>query len=309
MKVYYSDHQDFPLPRGHRFPKHKYPLLRRRVIQSGLFPPADLRPAPPARPDQLGLVHSDAYLQRVFQGGLTPPEERRIGIPWSPESARRAQLSVGCTIAASRAALADGIAACLSGGTHHAHANFGAGFCTFNDVAVAARVLQGENPGLGIAVIDCDVHQGDGTAAIFSGDPSVYTFSIHGANNYPYRKAQSDLDIPLPDGTADEEYLAALADGLGQTLRAARPNLAIFLAGADPYAGDRLGRLSLTKPGLAERDRMVLDACCSSGIPVAIVMSGGYARHIEDVVDIHLQTLRTALGFEPRYRAGDRELA
>jgi acetoin utilization deacetylase AcuC-like enzyme len=307
MRVYYSDHQDFPLPQGHRFPKDKYPRLRQRLIRSGLLHPTDLRHAPPVRPDQLRLVHSEDYLQRALRGDLTPVQERRIGLPWSPELARRAQFSVGGTIAASRAAMSDGIAASLSGGTHHAHADFGAGFCTFNDIAVAARVLQAENPGLGIVVIDCDVHQGDGTAAIFSADPSVYTFSIHGENNFPYHKAHSDLDIPLPDATGDEAYLAALADGLQRTIEASQADLAIYLAGADPYVHDRLGRLSLTKQGLAQRDQLVLNSCCSAGIPVAIVMSGGYARHIEDVVDIHLQTLHTALDLESHYRTGDRE--
>jgi acetoin utilization deacetylase AcuC-like enzyme len=300
MKAYYSDHQDFPLPEGHRFPKDKFGLLRQRVIESGLLGPGDLCAAPPARLDELRLVHDEAYLRSVLRGELTSAEERRIGLPWSPESVRRARYSVGCTIAASRAALADGIGASLSGGTHHAHADYGAGFCIFNDVAVAARVMQSKAPGLGALVIDCDVHQGDGTAAIFSTDPSVYTFSIHGANNFPYRKENSDLDIALPDETGDKAYLEALERGLSLALHSARSNLAIYLAGADPYMDDRLGRLALTKRGLAARDRLVLDKCAAVGLPVAVVMSGGYARRIEDVVDIHFETLRAAIATADR---------
>jgi acetoin utilization deacetylase AcuC-like enzyme len=295
MKAFYSDHQDFPLPEGHRFPKQKYWLLRRRVVEAGLLSPENLRPAPPAPMTALRMVHDEGYIQRLLRGELRPQEERRIGLPWSPELIQRARSSVGGTTAACRAALADGVGANLSGGTHHAHADHGAGFCIFNDVAVGARMMQSEGPGLGVLVIDCDVHQGDGTAAIFAADPSVYTFSIHGADNFPYRKENSDLDIALPDGTGDNAYIEALKGGLALALGNARPNLAIYLAGADPYLDDRLGRLSLSKSGLAARDRLVLEMCAALALPVAVVMSGGYARRIEDVVDIHFETLRVAL--------------
>lgn len=307
MKAYYSDHHDFPLPEGHRFPKDKYRRLRRRLIESALLSPGDLCAASPARWDELRLVHDEGYLHRVARGDLSPAEERRIGLPWSPETVRRARCSVGCTIAACRAALADGVGASLSGGTHHAHADHGTGFCIFNDVAVAARVMQNEAAYLGILVIDCDVHQGDGTASIFAGDPSVYTFSIHGANNFPYRKENSDLDVGLPDGAGDEVYLRALESGLTLALDSARPNLAVYLAGADPYADDRLGRLALTKGGLAARDRFVLETCAAVGLPVSVVMSGGYARRIEDVVDIHLQTLRASVAAADRIASGKDE--
>lgn len=307
MKAFYSDHQDFPLPEGHRFPKQKYWLLRRRVVEAGLLSPGDLCPAPPAPMEALRMVHDEGYLQRLLRGELSPQEERRIGLPWSPESVQRARCSVGGTIAACRAALADGIGANLSGGTHHAHSDHGAGFCIFNDVAAGARVMQSEAPGLGVLVIDCDVHQGDGTAAIFAADPGVYTFSIHGADNFPYRKENSDLDIALPDGTGDDAYLGALENGLALALGSARPNLAIYLAGADPYMGDRLGRLSLSKSGLEARDRLVLETCAALALPVAVVMSGGYARRIEDVVDIHFQALRLAVATADRISQREEE--
>jgi acetoin utilization deacetylase AcuC-like enzyme len=296
VKVFYSDSSPLPLPQGHRFPVQKYSLLREQVRASGLVPPENLVVPEAATDEQILRVHDASYLQRVKEGQLTRREIRRIGFPWSPELVERARLSVGGTIGASRAALAGGISANLAGGTHHAFPDHGQGFCIFNDAAIAARAMQAEGRLQHVVILDCDVHQGNGTAAIFAADPTVFTFSIHGAKDFPLRKEQSDLDIELEDGTGDEAYLEALRGGVRRALRLADAGLAIYLAGADPYVGDRLGRLSLSKAGLGERDRLVLSLCRGEGIPVAIVMAGGYARRIQDTVDIHLQTIRLAVG-------------
>ena len=297
MKTFYSDRFTFPLPEGHRFPMPKYSLLHQRVIESGLVPHEGLIEGEPASDEQLLRVHTPEYLHKVVNGQLSEKEVRRIGLPWSPQLVERSRRSVGCTIAACRLALQDGLAANLAGGTHHAYPDHGEGYCVFNDVAVAARAMQAEGRARRIVVIDCDVHQGNGTAAIFTSDPSVFTFSIHGAKNFPYHKETSDLDIALPDGTGDKAYLDALHDGLSQSLQAVKADLAIYLAGADPFAGDRLGRLSLSKAGLLERDRMVFSACTRLGLPVAITMAGGYAKDVGDIADIHFQTIRLALEF------------
>jgi acetoin utilization deacetylase AcuC-like enzyme len=239
-------------------------------------------------------AHDSDYLHRVQHGLLTPQEIRRIGFPWSPEMVERSRRSSGATIAACRAALEDGFAANLAGGTHHAFRDGGQGFCVFNDSAIAARAMQAEGRVRRVVIIDCDVHQGNGTAAILAGDPTVFTFSIHGAKNFPFHKEQSDLDVELEDDTDDTTYLAALAQGLCQALDRAQADLAIYLAGADPFVDDRLGRLALTKVGLAARDRLVFDFCQAAGLPIAITMSGGYAPQIEDIVDIHFQTIHEA---------------
>lgn len=275
----------------------KYRLLRETLLAEGRFTPADFIVPMAANDEALLRVHGAAYVRRVSDGSLSADELRRIGFPWTPEMVERSRRSVGATIAACRAALAEACAANLAGGTHHAHADFGSGFCVFNDVAVAARALQRESGVSRIAIVDCDVHQGDGTAAVFSGDDSVFTFSIHGARNFPFRKQQSDLDIALPDGTGDAEYLAALVSGLDRVFKA-RPEFVIYLAGADPYAGDRLGRLALSMDGLAARDRAVFDACHANGTPFAIVMAGGYAQEISDTVAIHAATLHGARNYQ-----------
>jgi acetoin utilization deacetylase AcuC-like enzyme len=298
MKVYYSDVLEVPLPQGHRFPMPKYALLRQRVVAAGLVPDGDLRLAPAATDEEILRAHTREYVDKVVQGRLSEREQRRIGFPWSPELVRRARHSVGGTIAACRAALSDGLAANLAGGTHHAHADFGAGFCVFNDVAVAARAMQAEGGARRALILDCDVHQGDGSASIFRDDPTVFTFSIHGAKNYPFRKPPSDLDIELPDGCEDQVFMEALERGARLALGRARADLAIYIAGADPYAGDRLGRLALSKAGLAQRDRLVLGLCRAARLPVAIVMGGGYARDVQDTVEIHLETIRVAVGSE-----------
>lgn len=294
MDVYYHDLFTFPLPQGHRFPIQKYVLLRQRLVEEGVIPLADLHVPAPANDDQLLLVHAQEYLQKIKNGGLTKKEIRRLGFPWSLDLVERSRRSVGSTIAACRSALENGLAASLAGGTHHAFPDHGQGFCVFNDVAVAVRVMQKETKAERALIVDCDVHQGNGTAGIFEGDSRVFTFSIHGAKNFPFRKSQSDLDIDLQDGTGDEEYLAALKDGLEKAFDEADAEWVIYLAGADPYQEDRLGRLSLTKSGLARRDRMVLESSRQRGLPVAIVMSGGYGEDVKDTVDIHFQTVRLA---------------
>jgi acetoin utilization deacetylase AcuC-like enzyme len=295
MKLYYSDHFILPLPEGHRFPMAKYSILRQRIAMDGLVPPGELLVPELARDDHLCQAHEREYIHKVAAGRLSEKEIRRIGFPWSEALVVRSRSSVGATIAACRAALKDGLAANLAGGTHHAHAGHGEGYCVYNDVAVAARVMQAEGRAARILIIDCDVHQGNGTASIFKNDSSVFTFSIHGAKNFPFHKETSRLDIALPDGTGDEEYLSALKEGLSTSLSTARADLAIYLAGADPYYEDTLGRLNLTKTGLAQRDRMVLNSCREAGLAIAVTMSGGYAKKIEDTVDIHFNTIRLAI--------------
>jgi acetoin utilization deacetylase AcuC-like enzyme len=296
VRAFYSDHFVLPLPEGHRFPMAKYARLRERVIAQGLVSTRDLSEAPPASWDDLRLVHTPAYVESVANGTLSSDAQRRIGFPWSAAMVERSRRSVGATIAAARAALEDGAAANLAGGTHHAFADRGEGYCVFNDVAVGARVLQRDHGIDRIAVVDCDVHQGNGTAAIFRHDPSVFTFSMHGAKNFPFRKEVSDLDVELEDGTSDNAYLGLLSQHLDEVLARCRPAFVFYLAGADPYEGDRLGRLKLTIEGLRQRDEIVLGACCRLRIPVAVSMSGGYAPDIDAIVTIHANTIAVAAG-------------
>lgn len=294
MQIFYADSFVLPLPPGHRFPMAKYAMLRERVMAAGLVPPEDLRVPPAATDDELARAHTPAYIERCQQGQLSAQEQRRIGFPWSPQMVERSRRSAGATLAACRVALSGAVGVNLAGGTHHAFADHGAGYCVFNDAAVAARTMQAEGLARRVVILDCDVHQGDGTAAILAHDPSIFTFSIHGANNFPFRKQQSDLDLALPDQTGDDAYLDALEQGVQQALALARADLAIYLAGADPYFDDRLGRLALTKAGLAERDRLIFHYCRAYGLPLTIVMAGGYARTISDTVDIHFQTVAGA---------------
>ncbi|QEL65253.1 histone deacetylase family protein [Oryzomicrobium terrae] len=295
MQLFYTDVFVLPLPEGHRFPMSKYARLRQALLDSAVFAPDDLQLPPPASDAELALAHCPDYVARVAAGALTPAEIRQIGFPWSPEMVERSRRSAGATLAAARAALAGGkVAANLAGGTHHAHYDRGEGFCVFNDAAVTVRTLAAEGAVRRVAVIDADVHQGNGTATILAGDPHAFTFSLHGARNFPFEKAHSALDIELPDGTGDDAYLAALEQGLAATFAAGPYDLVLYLAGADPYAGDRLGRLAVSMDGLAARDRQVLDACRAHGVPVAIAMAGGYARDIADTVAIHTRTLLTA---------------
>ncbi|HWI20233.1 MAG TPA: histone deacetylase, partial [Vicinamibacterales bacterium] len=275
-------------------PMAKYSKLRERILAEGIVAAGDLHEAPAATLDELRLVHGGSYVDAVVNGTVPPDIQRRIGFPWSPQMVERSRRSVGATIAASRIAVDEGVSANLAGGTHHAFADRGEGFCVFNDVAVAARVLQQDQHARRIAVIDLDVHQGNGTAAIFHGDESVFTFSMHGDKNFPFKKEHSDLDVALPDGTGDDEYLGLLRRHLPEVLNRHQPDFVFYLAGADPYEGDRLGRLKLTIDGLRERDRIVLGECSRAGLPVAVSMSGGYAEDVDAIVSIHTNTIRTA---------------
>jgi len=295
VKAYYSDTFVLPLPEGHRFPMAKYARLRERLLAERIVDPGDLHEAPLADWEDLQLVHTPDYLEAVAGGTLAADVQRRIGFPWSPHMVERARRSVGATIAASQAALRDGCGANLAGGTHHAFADRGEGYCVFNDVAVAARALQRRRQARRIAVIDCDVHQGNGTAAIFAGDPEVFTLSLHGAKNFPFKKEASHLDIEFEDGTTDEPYLALLAHTVSDVIARQTPEFVFYLAGADPYEGDRLGRLKLTIGGLRRRDELVLAHCRQARIPVVITMSGGYAPDVDAIVEIHTNTIRTAV--------------
>ena len=294
MKVFYSDHFVLPLPEGHRFPMLKYSALRERVAASSVCGPDELREPDAVTDEEILRAHHPDYLRRVVSGTLTDKEVRRIGFPWSGRMVERSRRASGGTVGACLAALEEGFAANLAGGTHHAFAGRGEGYCVFNDSAIAARAVQDAGLVERVVVIDTDVHQGNGTAAILAGDPSVFTFSIHGEKNFPFHKERSDLDVPLPDDADDGTFLQALTMGLEQSLDASKPGLAIYLAGADPFVGDRLGRLSVTKAGLAERDRIVLEGCRERGIPVAVTMAGGYSEDVRDIVDVHFGSVSRA---------------
>ena len=300
MQVFSNHQHTLDLPAGHRFPSAKYALLHAQVLAhcNGLR----LAPAVPATEGELALAHTPDYISAVLQGTLSAAAQREIGFPWSERMVARSLGSVGATIAAARAALQDGVALQLAGGTHHAQADKGSGFCVFNDVAVAGRLMQAETyrqqrRGLRLWVIDLDVHQGNGTAAIFQGDASVFTLSLHGAKNFPFRKVASDLDVDLLDGCTDTPYLAALAQALDQAwtrqvASGSPPGLAFYLAGADPHEGDRLGRLKLSDAGMAARDALVFDALRQHQVPVAVVMAGGYGHNIHTTVAVQLRTVQ-----------------
>jgi acetoin utilization deacetylase AcuC-like enzyme len=294
VKLFYTDVFVLPLPAGHRFPMEKYSRLRETLLASGEFAAADFHLPHAASDEELARAHNADYIQQVCYGQLPEKAQKSIGFPWSEGMVERSRRSAGATICACRAALQDGVSANLAGGTHHAFRDRGEGFCIFNDAAVAARAMQAEGQARRILIVDCDVHQGNGTASILAGDESIFTFSIHGARNFPFEKEQSDLDIELPDGCTDDAYLLRLEEGLNTAFDIARPELVIYLAGADPYRDDRLGRLGLTFSGLAERDRRVYTHCRSRHIPVAITMAGGYARQIDDTVTIHRATILLA---------------
>ena len=305
VRTFHSDRFVLPLPPGHSFPMSKYRLLREAA--QATLPQVRVSEAPPASDGELALAHDPAWISAVTEGTLGAAQQREIGFPWSERMVERSRRSVGATIAAARTALFDGegVAANLAGGTHHAYAHKGSGYCVFNDVAVAARLMQAEwhrlhhsrRPLLRVIVIDLDVHQGNGTASIFRDDSTVFTLSLHGAKNFPFRKEASDLDVELPDGCADDAYLAALDSALAQAWAAhggQPPGLAFYLAGADPHENDRLGRLKLTSAGLAERDRRVLAALRERGIPVALSMAGGYGRDLATTVAVQRRTLEEA---------------
>lgn len=290
MRAWTSARFSVPLPEGHRFPMAKYALIAEGVVARGIVPRERLMEPSRASREALTRVHAAGYVDAVLENGLTEAEQRRLGFPWRPELVERSLRTVQGTIEAARDALDGGIGLNLAGGTHHAFPGHGEGFCVFNDVAIAIRTLQCEGRIGRAVVVDLDVHQGNGTARIFADDPGVFTFSIHGAGNYPFRKERSRLDLELPDRTGDDAYLALLSLHLEAVLEEARPDLAVFIAGADPYQFDRLGRLSLSMEGLEQRDAAVLAACRRRGLPVAVVLGGGYAADLQDVVTIHANT-------------------
>ena len=299
MKAYYSDHFVLPLPPGHRFPMEKYSRLRDLVSSlSGI----SLIEAPSASDTQLLYAHDPSYLSKVLNGKLSDAEQKEIGFPWSEKMVERSRRSAGATIAAAKTAIKEGISGNLAGGTHHAYRNRGSGFCVFNDAAVAARTLQKEvSPHLKVAIIDLDVHQGNGTASILQHDSSIFTLSIHGENNFPFQKELSDLDYGLQDGCDDQNYLHALHHCLDQLDSEFKPDFVIYLAGADPHEGDRLGRLKISKEGMRCRDEAVFEYGLHQSIPIAFSMAGGYGKEIGSTVEIHFQTIQTALQYQSRY--------
>ncbi len=315
MQAFYADNFVLPLPPGHRFPMGKYKLLRERLGNE--LPLVQMAQAPAASDGELALAHTPAYIDAITRGTLPAPAQREIGFPWSVGMSERARRSAGATVAAARIALGlvagsgpEGIAANLAGGTHHAYAHKGGGFCVFNDSAVAARLMQAEwarqhrqsRQPLQVAVIDLDVHQGNGTASIFAHDSSVFTLSLHGEKNFPFRKEASDLDVELPDGCLDAPYLQALEHALDELERRFDPGLVLFLAGADPFEGDRLGRLALSFDGLEARDRRVFDWAWQRRIPLAFSMAGGYGVNIDETVQVQMNTYRVALEYWRKWK-------
>ncbi len=294
MRLYFSDGYHVPLPANHRFPMGKYPALRDAMLQSAVCRASDIHEPTAADWSLLARAHKPEYLRALEHGTLSPMAVRRLGLPWSEALVRRARLASMGTLLAARAALADGIAGNLAGGTHHAFADRGEGFCVVNDAAIAIRALKAEHAIRRALVVDLDVHQGNGTAAIFRDDPDVFTFSMHGQKNYPFVKVPSTLDVGLPDGAGDDAYLAALAQHLPAVIAAAQPQLAIYLAGVDVVKGDRFGRLALTRNGLIERERFTLSTLSGASVPTAIVLAGGYAASAEDTALLHLETFRAA---------------
>lgn len=301
MKAFYTDRFVLPLPPGHRFPMDKYALLRQRLSKTR--PDIELVEPEAASDGMLALAHGPNWIACLSEGRLTAAQTRAIGFPWSPQMAERSRRSVGATVGACRAALEQGAAANLAGGTHHAYADWGEGFCCFNDAAVAARLMQAERRVRRVAIVDLDVHQGNGTASILSRDASIFTLSLHGHHNYPFRKEVSDLDVSLPDATGDTAYLDALDGALEQLAARFRADLIIYLAGADVYEDDRLGRLALTKAGVAERDARVFEFARRRGLPVAVTMAGGYCPNVEDIVDIHFSTVCCAADYVASQRS------
>ncbi len=281
-----------PLPEGHRFPIAKYALLRDAVLGEGLATPERMLEPEALPADVVRTTHDAAYLERLTLGTMPAAEVRRLGFPWSPALVERSLRAAGGTLAAASAALTDGIAMNLAGGTHHAFATHGEGFCVLNDVVIAWRALRGAGRVARAAVIDLDVHQGNGTHALCADDPGIFTFSMHGRRNYPFYKVAGSRDVELEDGTGDGEYLDLLTAHLSDVLRASRPDLVFYLAGADPHEGDSLGRLKLTFDGLRRRDRLVLEGCRAIGVPVCVVIAGGYGKDVRDTVQVHVNTAR-----------------
>lgn len=305
MRAFNSGQFVLPLPSGHRFPMGRYAMLRERL--EAQLPEVRMMEAPRASDGELALAHTPQWIAAISEGSVAPAAMREIGFPWSEAMVERSRRSAGATIAACRNALAEGVSANMAGGTHHASAGKGGGFCVFNDAAVAARLMQAEQgrrarPPLKVAVIDLDVHQGNGTASIFRDDPSVFTLSLHGQKNFPFRKEASDLDVELPDGCGDADYLSALEQALDELERRFTPGLIIYLAGADPFERDRLGRLKLSFDGLEARDRRVFDYAWQRRLPLAFAMAGGYASDISETVQVQLGTFRVALAYWRRWQ-------
>jgi acetoin utilization deacetylase AcuC-like enzyme len=293
MTLFYADIFNIPLPPGHRFPGEKYRMLREDMLRQGIVGPHELELSPPTSRADLLRAHTAGYVDAFLAGGLSADSMRRIGLPWSEHLAQRTLATMGGTIAAMRAALQDGFSGQLAGGTHHAHADFGAGYCVFNDFAIAALTALEEGLAARIAIVDLDVHQGDGNAAILAANPAMFVFSMHGEKNFPFRKAISTLDIALADGTGDDVYLHRLHDGLEAVL-GFRPDLVLYQAGVDALAQDRLGRLALTYEGLIARDRLVFETFAKAGIPLSLGIGGGYADPISLSVAAYANSFATA---------------
>lgn len=299
MKAFYTDHFVLPLPSGHRFPMEKYSKLRNLVSD---LAGVELLEAPAASDTQILYAHDPQYLINIIGGHLSASEQREIGFPWSEKMVERSRRSAGATVAACKTSLTEGVSVNLAGGTHHAYRDMGSGFCVFNDSAIAARALQKEmNPKLKVAIIDLDVHQGNGTASILQNDSSIFTLSIHGENNFPFKKEVSDLDYGLPDECDDQVYLQALTHCLDELDSRFKPDSLIFLAGADPHVDDRLGRLNISSEGMRLRDEAVLAYALDRNLPIALSMAGGYGKEIVSTVNIHFQTIKTALQFQQKY--------
>lgn len=303
MQVFYTPRYYADIGPGHVFPIRKFELVRDRLLAEGTLEPAEIVEPAPAPLEDVLLVHTTDYVSRLCSGNLTTKESRRLGLPWSESLVQRSFYAVGGTLAATRASLAAGYSSNLAGGTHHSFSDRGEGFCVLNDVAIAIRAMRARKLFQRAAIVDCDVHQGNGTATIFAGDDDTFTFSIHGANNYPLFKAQSTLDVELADDTSDTEYLDTLAKHLPAVF-GGDPEIVFYLAGADPYKGDKLGRLALSIDGLRERDAYVLRECYEREVPIVTVMSGGYGKDINDTIEIHCNTVRMVKEiFEPRVAA------
>ena len=299
MKAFYTDHFVLPLPSGHRFPMEKYSKLRNLVSD---LAGVELVEAPAASDTQILYAHDPQYLINIIGGHLSASEQREIGFPWSEKMVERSRRSAGATVAACKISLTEGVSVNLAGGTHHAYRDMGSGFCVFNDSAIAARALQKEiHPKLKIAIIDLDVHQGNGTASILQNDSSIFTLSIHGEKNFPFKKEVSNLDYGLPDGCDDQTYLQALTHCLDELDSRFKPDSLIFLAGADPHVDDRLGRLNISTEGMRLRDETVLGFALERKLPIALSMAGGYGKEIASTVNIHFQTIKTALQFQQKY--------
>jgi acetoin utilization deacetylase AcuC-like enzyme len=294
MYAFSSDHYVIDLPANHRFPIQKYRRIRERLLAEGTLRADELLEPTLADPRDICRVHTKDYWEQLSRGTLPAAAIRRLGLPWSESLVRRSRASVQGTLSAARIAIREAVAVNLAGGTHHAFPDRGEGYCALNDIAVAIRTLQHDAWVQRMAIVDCDVHQGNGTAAIFANEPDVFTFSIHGDHNYPFRKVPGTLDIALPDGTGDDDYLGALKPAVSRLLAEFRPGLVFYLAGADPHEGDRLGRLRLTHRGLRRRDELVLRACRDAAVPVAITLGGGYGRDLDDTVEAHCNTIRAA---------------